>query len=115
MAPTDVHGTQTAVVGTEHVLADTTAAGTYQLSVSLVNLAALDVVELRLYKMILTGGTAGAECAYMGRFAGAQPTDDEVVISIPASTALADTGAIRATLKQVAGTARTFKWCLEKF
>ena len=115
MAVTDVHNTQTAVVGTEHTLADTTGAATYQLSVSLVNMVALDVLELRIYKMALTGGTAGAECYILGRFFGAPPTDDKVAISIPVSTALTDTGAIRATLKQTAGTARTFKWALEKF
>ena len=57
MAVTDVHGTQTATINTEHTLADTSAAATYQLTVSLVNMAAGDVTGLRLYKMVLTGGT----------------------------------------------------------
>lgn len=115
MAVTDVHGTQTATVTTEHTLADTSAAGTYQLYVSTVNMVAGDSLELRLYLMVLTAGVAGAECAYMARFNGAPAADDKVAISVPISTALTDSGAVRATLKQTAGTSRTFKWALLKF
>lgn len=115
MAVTDVHGTQApAVVGTEHVLADSSAAGSYELTVVLSNMAAGDVLELRIYKMTLTGGTAGAEGYLMVRLDGAPPADDKVAVSIPASTALADTGAIRATLKQTFGTGRNFQWAFEK-
>lgn len=115
MAVTAVSGTQSATVTTEHTLADTSTAGTYQLSVSIVNMVAGDSLELRLYKMVLTGGVAGAECAYLGRYQGAPSADDKVQISVPISTSLTDSGAIRATLKQTAGTTRNFKWTLEKF
>lgn len=116
MAVTAVSGTQTAVVGTEHTLADTAVAATYQLKVSLLNMVAGDVVELRLYLMVLAGGTAGAECAYYsGPIVGAPSVNNRVIVSDPISTALADSGAIRATLKQTKGTARTFKWALDKF
>lgn len=115
MAVTDVNGTQTAVIGTEHTLADTSAAATYQLTVLLTNMQALDVLELRIYKMTLTGGVAGANCFIETRFDGAQPNDDIIAMSIPVSTALTDSGAIRATLKQTAGTGRPYKWTLEKF
>lgn len=114
MAVTDVHGTQTATLTTEHTLADTAAAATYVLSVDLVNMVAGDVVELRLYEMVLTSGTR--RVAYYGRFEGAQPTDNKIAISVPVSTALTDSGAVRATLTQTFGAAgRDFPWNLKKF
>lgn len=113
MAVTDVHGTQTATVTTEHTLADTSAAGSYVLSVDTVNMVAGDVLELRLYEMVLTSGTR--RVAYFARFADAQPTDDLIKISVPISTALADSGAVRATLNQTKGTSRNFPWNLKKF
>lgn len=113
MAVTDVHGTQTATVTTEHTLADTSTAGTYVLSVDTVNMVAGDVVELRLYEMALTSGFR--RVAYYVAYAGAQPTDDIMKISVPISTALSDSGAVRATLKQTFGTSRNFDWNLKKF
>jgi hypothetical protein len=49
--------TQTATIGTEHTLDDVAAAGTYTLHVDTVNMAAADVLELRVYQIVLTGGT----------------------------------------------------------
>jgi len=113
MAVTDVHGTQTATVGTEHTLADTSAAGTYQLQVDTINMADGDTIELRIYIMVLTGGTR--RVVYFDTIYDAQPADDIIKVSIPASTALSDSGAVRATLKQIAGTGRNFPWNLLKF
>lgn len=113
MAVTDVHGTQSATVGTEHTLADTSDAGTYQLSVDTTNMAAGDVLELRLYEMVLASGTR--RVAYLYRCSDAQPTDDMIKLSVPISTALTDSGAIRATLTQTFGTSRNFPWNLKKF
>ena len=115
MAVTDVHGTQTATIGTEHTLADTAAAATYVLQVDMTNLAAGDVIELRLKAITLTGDTVPGPVAYYIQFADAQLTDDVMKYSVPISTALTDSGAIRATLKQTKGTGRTFKWALLKF
>jgi hypothetical protein len=111
MAITDVHGTQTATVTTEHTLADTAAAGTYVLMVNVTNMVAGDVLELRLYAKVLTGDTAGTLVAY---FTSIQPghTDADIQVSPPITTALTDSGAIRATLKQTKGTSRTFAWNL---
>jgi hypothetical protein len=113
MAVTDVHGSQTAVIGTPHTLADTSAAGTYQLVVDCVNMASGDYVELRLYLMVLTGGSR--RVVYFQSYSDDQVVDDEIKISVPVSTALTDSGAIRAELKQTLGTGRVFPWALYRF
>jgi hypothetical protein len=113
MAVTDVHGSQVATVTTEHTLADTSAAGTYVLEVDTSVMLAGDVLELRMYVMVLTAGTR--RVAYYARYDDAQVADDMIKISVPVSTALSDSGAIRATLNQTKGTSRTFPWALLKF
>src|SRR2546429_83986 len=113
MAVTDVHGTQTATVTTEHTLADTAAAGTYVLEVDLVNMLAGDMVELRMYVMVLTAGTR--RLAYKESYAGGRAAEGLISVSVPVSTALGDWGAVRATLKQPLGTSRNFPWALLKF
>lgn len=100
--------TQTATVTTEHTLFDTTAAATYQLAVDTVNMVAGDVIELRVYKMVLTGGTR--RVVYLYRCADVQPTDDLIKISVPISNELTDTNALRFSLKQTVGTGRAFPW-----
>lgn len=112
-------GTLTAVVGTETTFgnagtpyltgtSDVASAGTFTLHVDLINMAAGDVVELRIHQMVLTAGTR--RVAYTASFSGAQPTDDMIQISVPISNELTDTASLRFTLKQVRGTARTFPW-----
>lgn len=108
MAVTDVNGTQTAVIGTEHTLANSAAAGVYVLKVDLTNLVAGDILELRMKTIILTGGTPIG--CFVGVFSDAQSVDELAALSPPIPTALADSGAVRATLKQVLGTGRAFKW-----
>jgi len=112
-------GTLTAVVGTETTFgnggspyltgtSDVASAGTFTLHVDLINMAAGDVVELRIHQMVLTAGTR--RVAYIATFSGVQPTDDMIQISVPISNELTDAGALRFTLKQTRGTARTFPW-----
>jgi len=112
MAVTDVHGS-TLADGTEQTLADTSAAGTYVFSFDANPMVAGDVVELRLYEMVLTSGTR--RVAYYARYDGAQPADDQIKISVPISTALTDSGAVRATMKQTKGTNHTYAWNVKKF
>lgn len=97
-------GTQTAVVSTEHTLDTEIAAKTYVLTVNLSNMAAGDRVELRLKKKVLTGGASAVQ--YLATFTGDQV--EEVVDSIPVLSHFE----LVATLKQTAGTARTFEWSL---
>ena len=101
-------GTQTAVIGTEHTLLDVAVEGTFVLHVNTLNMANLDVLELRVYQIILTGDTR--EVAYFGSWSGVQPTDDRLKVSIPSSNELTDAGSLRYTLKQTFGTGRAFKW-----
>lgn len=106
-------GTQTATIGTEHTLADVAVAGTFTLHVDPVNLAAGDSVEIRIYQIVLTGGTR--RVAYYARYDGAQVADDMIKISVPISNELTDAGALRFTLKQLAGTGRAFPWKVLKY
>jgi hypothetical protein len=106
-------GTQTAIIGSEHTLQDTSAIGIYTFEVDTVNMAALDILELRVYKMVLTSGTR--RVCYLERFTDAQPTDDLIKVSVPISTALTDSGALRFTLKQIAGTGRAYPWSVNSF
>lgn len=106
-------GTQAATVGTEHTLLDTSSAGTYTFEVDANALAGGDTLELRIYKMVLTGGTR--RVAYFQSYAGVQSSDDKIKISVPVSTDLTDSGALRFTLKQTVGTGRSFPWKVLKY
>lgn len=109
MAPTAyATGTQSATVTTEHFLTSPNVAGTFTLHVDTNAMAAGDVVELRIYQMVLTGGTT--RVAYFAQFADAQPADDLIKVSVPISNELTDTNALRFSLKQTAGTSRSFPW-----
>ena len=101
-------GTQTATISTEHFLSSPNVAGTFVLVVDANAMAAGDVLELRVYQMVLTGGTA--RVAYFARFMDAQPADDLIKISVPVSNDLAEANALRFSLKQTAGTGRSFPW-----
>lgn len=106
-------GTQTAVIGTEHFLTSPNIAGTFTLHVDAVNMAAGDYLELRIYQMVLTGGTQRG--AYLYTYSGLQPTDDLIKISVPISNELTDANSLRFSLKQVAGTGRNFPWKVLKY
>lgn len=106
-------GAQAATVTTEHFLSSPNVAGTFTLHVDTNVLAAGDVLELRIYQMVLTGGTQ--RVAYYAVFAGVQPTDDLIKISVPISNELTDTNALRFSLKQTFGTSRTFPWKVLKY
>ena len=101
-------GTQAATVTTEHQLADVAAAGTYTFHVDTVNMVANDVLELRVYQMIITAGTS--RVLFFGAFYGAQPTDDLIKVSVPISNELTDSTSLRFSLKQTFGTSRSFPW-----
>lgn len=106
-------GTQSATVTTEHTLLDVAVAGTFTLHVDSVNMVAGDILELRIYQMVLTAGTR--RVAYFARYLDAQVADDLIKISVPISNELTDAGALRFTLKQAAGTSRNFPWKVLKY
>lgn len=101
-------GTQSATVTTEHVLSDVNATGVYTLHVDTINMVAGDVLELRVYQIILTAGTR--RVLFFGGFYGAQPTDDTIKMSIPVGNELTDAGSLEFTLKQTFGTSRNYPW-----
>lgn len=101
-------GTQSATVTTEHFLSNVNEAGVYTFHVDLHNLAAGDMVELRVYQMVLTSGTA--RVAYLDTYQGAQNADNKIAISVPISNELTDAQALRFSLKQTLGTTRDFPW-----
>ena len=73
-----------------------------------------DICELRIYQIVLTGGTR--RVAYYARFDGAPPTDDIIKISVPISNELTDSGSLRFTLEQSgAGTDKAFPWKVLKY
>lgn len=106
-------GTQTATIGTEHTLADVAVAGTYTFHVDSDAMVAGDSLELRIYQMVLTGGTR--RVAYYQTYFDTQVADDKIKISVPISNELTDAGALRFTLKQVTGTGRAFPWKVLKY
>lgn len=107
-------GTKTvSVIGTEESLTTATVAGTFTLHVDTVNMAAGDILELRIKQMVLTGGTA--RVAYYAQWSGVQPTDDLIKISVPISNELTDSGALDFRLNQLKGTARAFPWKVLKY
>ncbi len=101
----EASGTQTATIGTEHVLASPTTAKTRQLVVDLVNMQNGDVVVLRMKRTVLAAGTV-REWQY-ATFAHAQSSP--VVLSIP----MPSPHGASFTLTQTAGTARAFPWSVE--
>lgn len=101
-------GTQVAVVGTEHILAETGGAVTlppgnaFTLHVDCNAMAAGDVLELRWYGKAKTGGTV-------------REYDVQTITDVPASGLFVSVPFptpvyAKATLKQTAGTARSFDW-----
>lgn len=101
-------GSQTAVITTEHTLLDVAVAGTFTFHVDTINMAAGDILELRIYQIVLTAGVR--RVAYFQSYYDAQAADDLIKISVPISNELTDAGALRFSLKQTAGTGRVFPW-----
>jgi len=102
------NATQAATIGTEHTLQDVALAGVYVFTVDMFNLALGDIVELRVYQIVRTGGTR--RVCYEQSFSGVQPTDDMIKKAPPIDNDLTDAGSLRFTLKQTAGTGRNFDW-----
>jgi hypothetical protein len=91
----DSSGSQTATLGTEHVLDSPTTVGTYVLSVDTVNMVIGDTVELRVYDMV--DGVNYRQC-WKGTF---QHTQINIGKESPP---IAVTTQAKFTLKQIAGT-----------
>lgn len=102
----EASGTQTAVISTEHTLnsGSFTSAKVYVLEVDTSNMVGGDVLELRIKKKVLSGGTE--KVIFMNTFAHAQA--EPVKVSIPVRSEYS----ISFTLKQTAGTGRNYDWAV---
>jgi hypothetical protein len=69
-------------------------------------LGAGDVLEVRVYQMIITGGTPRIEQLVV--YAGVQ--DIPIKVSEPLSNELTDSQSLRFSLKQTFGTGRAIPW-----
>ena len=93
---------------TEHFLTNPNSAGTFTMHADLNAMAAGDVIEFRIYQMVLTGGTP--RVAYYAKYEGGQPTDDLISVGVPISNELTDTNSLRFSMLQRYGTARAVPW-----
>lgn len=99
-------GTLTAVIGTEHVLADLTSPfAVFQVIIDVANMQTGDAVELQVYTSILNGGALHS--AFFQPLNG-PPTGkgDQIMPSMP----IVSDQEIKFTLKQTAGTGRAYPW-----
>lgn len=109
---TEASGTQTAVINTEHTLRDVNTPGSYALEVDLNAMASGDTLELRVFAIVLAGGTRRLAQPGTKTYTNAQADPNPIVVVPfdPISNDITDTGSIRFTLKQTAGTGRAFPW-----
>lgn len=105
-------GTQSTTVTTEHFVSSPNQAGVFQLVLDLVNLASGDYLEIRCYKMTLTGGTARVHDVQTVQ--DAQPTDAIIWKSEPLVNDLAETNGCRFSIKQTLGSTRNIPWSVIK-
>ena len=108
-------GTQTCTVTTEHFISSPNVAGLFRLVLDLDALAANDVLEVRAYKMTLTGGTSRqiGFWAFYGADGGL--ADGSVTVILPDTAIpneLTDANAVRFSLKQTFGTGRDIPWAV---
>ena len=96
-------GTTSALtIGTETTLATDTNNGTFVLEVDSSNLALGDLLELRVYTVTLSAGSSVQ--AWKATYQNAQINNHKI------SPPVATDQSIKCTIKQVAGTGRTFAW-----
>jgi hypothetical protein len=95
-------GTQTADGSENTLVAAATTNATYCLLVDLTNMTNGDIVELRIYTKVLSGGAL--DLAWKGTYAQAP------LIVVAQSPFVPSDQSFKATLKQVAGTNRNYDW-----
>lgn len=95
-------GSQTATISTEHTLATITTANVYVLVVDANAMVNGDTLELRIYTKAKTGSSS--RVAYYQVFDNVQGAPNLISVPVPIDTEF------KATLKQTAGTGRTFDW-----
>jgi hypothetical protein len=106
-------GTLSTVVGTESTVDQVNIGGVFSFHVDLNAMAAGDIVELRAYQMVLSGGSSRV-LLYQAYY-GVQPTDDLVKMSFPIGNDLTDSTALQFSIKQTFGTSRSVPWKVLKY
>lgn len=96
------------LIGTEYTLFTSAVAGTYTYHVDCTNMAAGDVLVLRIYQTISVSGSSGLHVVYRTTYADAQPADDMIKVSVPISDEQTSGSPLTFTLQQTAGTARAY-------
>lgn len=102
------NGTQTCVVGTEEFVSQVSATGVFSFHVDLAPMQTGDIIELRVYQVILTGGTSRV-LLYQAYY-GAQVADDEIKMSFPVGNDLTNSTSLEYSIKQTFGTGRAIPW-----
>lgn len=102
-------GTQVAVITTEHTLRTDAAPGCYELHVDTNAMAGGDTTELRLKENVLGGGTVRSAVFFTRSGAAAEAAPNGLIVII--GPFAFDQG-VTATLKQTAGTGRSYPWKL---
>lgn len=101
-------GTQSLTVGTESVVSQVSTTGTFSFHVDLSPMQTGDIIELRVYQMVLNGGTS--RVLLYQAFYGAQATDDMIKMSYPVGNDLSNSTSLQYSIKQTFGTARSIPW-----
>ena len=94
--------TSALVINSETTLATDTNNSTFVLEVETTNMVLGDTLEIRVYTITLSGGTLTQ--AWKGTYANAQINNHKI------SPPIASDQSIKCTLKQTAGTGRTYAW-----
>lgn len=95
-------GTQTSVIGTEHTLTTQTNNKFYTAYIDLTNMTSTDTVEIRVSVIVKAAGSH--VLYYLGTYSGAQSNPLVYIAPLPSDISW------RLTLKQTAGSARTYDW-----
>jgi hypothetical protein len=95
------------VIGTESIVTSVAGPGVFTFELDLATCVAGDVYMARIYKMMVTAGTA-RECLIGGPWAGVQL--DNIKVSVPLMTSLSDAQALRFGITQIAGTLHDVPW-----
>jgi hypothetical protein len=98
-------GTKAATVGTEATLTTDTTNATYYFEVDCGAMVSGDIVELRIYLTTLSAGTS--RVAWLNTIGPSPP-----ICPISVSPCQASNISIAVSLKQTAGTARSYPWKL---
>lgn len=97
-------GTQTATINTEHTLSTQTGNKFYTAYIDLTNMTSTDTVEIRVSVIVKS---AGSHILYfLQTFSGAQSNPLVYIPPLPSDISY------KVTLKQTAGTGRTYDWRL---